>query len=94
MTWPLDLDLYSTNHMRKGKPYLGYSFTGKATAHWEWRDGESARYPPGLVPDGRCTVFSGGVEPGPVLENPCAEVDICKRHLVIYRVVRKPQLGR
>ena len=46
------------------------------------------------VPDGRCTVFSGGAEPGPVLENPCAEVDIYKRRLVIYSVVRKPQLGR
>ena len=30
----------------KGKPYLGYSFTRKATTHWEWRDGENSLYPP------------------------------------------------
>ena len=66
----------------------GYCALGEA----RWREYKLPSWV--RFPDGRCTVFSGGAEPGPVFENLCVEVDICKRRLVIDHVVRKPQLGR
>jgi hypothetical protein len=42
----------------------------RPTAHWEWRDGESSVYPRSQGLDWRCTVLSGGIGPGHVLEDP------------------------
>jgi hypothetical protein len=38
--------------MVQGKLEPGYSIHEKTIAHWEWRDGESGTYPPGVLSGG------------------------------------------
>jgi hypothetical protein len=53
LNWPHALD------MGHGKLEPGYSIH-KTITHWEWRDSESATYPPGKVPPKRGGVLSDG----------------------------------
>jgi hypothetical protein len=43
------LQLATYPGMGQGKLELGYSIREETIAHWEWRDGESSMYPPGIV---------------------------------------------
>jgi hypothetical protein len=50
--WPdvvktLQLAIYSG--MGQGKLEHGYSICEETIAHWEWRDGGSSMYPPGII---------------------------------------------
>ena len=50
--WPVvveTLQLATYPGMGQGKLEPGYSIREETIAHWEWRDGGSSMYPPGIV---------------------------------------------
>jgi hypothetical protein len=50
--WPVvveTLQLATYPGMGQGKLEPGYSICEETIAHWEWRDGGSSMYPPGIV---------------------------------------------
>ena len=74
-------------------PILGDAKTetyNRALGVERWREYELPSWV--KVPDWRCTVLSGGVGRGSVLDDR-KKVDICKLKCYIYRVERTPQLG-